>query len=792
MPNDEQQRFIFDKLKYRPSSEQWDIHKSKSRIRLVAGGERGGKSKSSANDLLSRFYEGQLYWLVAADYERTRAEYDYICEGLDKLGWNYTATKHVDPGCIDVAGGFTIETKSAKDPRKIAMKAPDGILGCEASQLDYETFLRLRGRIAEKRGWMLLSGCLAGDSLIPTSKGLLNISEIVGTVTHPLDDITVPTFLGKAKASLAFYNGAYPTTKVSFDKGFALEGTPDHKIIAKTKEGTEWVTLENLKVGQLVPIVFGTNLYGTKHYDLEETYLAGVYIAEGSWERAKGTRRGVGRITFTNTEEHIINLLKKRSFTSWDGRHWRKSDKRLAKFFKFIQINPEWKAHTKEVPRNIRESDRKTQVAFLQGLFDGDGTATNRAVSLRTVSNKLAKQVQAMLLNIGVIGCLTEGYYKSSYDGQKRYICDLTIYDSKRFANLVGFQLQRKQEKALTKRKPKFIRNQKAFGDKLLGNSVFWVKVKAKEVGFNQSYDLHIPLGHCYIANGIWVHNTFESSLGWYPELYQRGLAGNDEGLQSFSLPTWSNLAIYPGGREDPEIKSLEAASSEEWFLERYGGKPCPPKGRVIHEFQTHIHTGTGDAFEFDPTEMVYIWIDPGYAHFYAVEVAQKKGDEIYIVDEIFEKGLVTDEIITICKQKPWWNRVIGGAIDIAGTQHQAMAAPTEIWARHAGVGLRSQRVKIEDGIERMKSLLKVNPLTGRPALFINSKCKGLISEMGGCPNPHTGQTAVYRWRMDREGNIIGDVPEDKNCDAVKATIYGLVDLVGYSMIKKKPKVTFH
>ena len=443
MPNEEQQRFIFDKLKYRPSSEQWDIHKSQSRIRLVAGGERGGKSKSSAYDLLSRFYEGQLYWLVAADYERTRAEYDYICEGLEKLGWNYTATKQVDPGCIDVAGGFTIETKSAKDPRKIAMKAPDGILGCEASQLDYETFLRLRGRIAEKRGWMLLSG-------------------------------------------------------------------------------------------------------------------------------------------------------------------------------------------------------------------------------------------------------------------------------------------------------------------------------------------------------------TFETSLGWFPELYQRGLAGNDEGLQSFSLPTWSNLAIYPGGREDPEIKLLEAASSEEWFLERYGGKPCPPKGRVIHEFQTHIHTGTGDAFEFDPTEMAYLWIDPGYAHFYAVEVAQKKGNEIYIVDEIFEKGLVTDEIITICKQKPWWNRVIGGAIDVAGTQHQAMRAPTEIWASHAGVGLRSQRVKIEDGIERMKSLLKVNPLTGRPALFINSKCKGLISELGGCPNPHTGQTAVYQWRTDREGNIIGDVPEDKNCDAVKATIYGLVDLVGYSMIKKKPKVIFH
>jgi len=438
-----QRDFIFDKLGYYPSIEQRAVHDSTARVRLVAGGERGGKSYSSALDLVSRFYEGSLYWLVAADYERTRAEYDYICHCLDKLGWAYRATNHIDPGEIEVAGGFRIVTKSARDPRKLAMEAPDGILGCEASQLDYETYLRLRGRIAEKRGWMLLSG-------------------------------------------------------------------------------------------------------------------------------------------------------------------------------------------------------------------------------------------------------------------------------------------------------------------------------------------------------------TFESSLGWYPELFNRWQAPNQEMGESFSLPSWSNLAIYPGGRQDPEILALEVLHSYEWFMERCGGIPAPPKGRVFSEFSNAIHTGTDKNFQFDPTLPVYLWVDPGYAHYYAVLAVQKKGDSIYVLDEIYEHNLVTEEMVTIAKQKPWWQFVVGGAIDIGGTQHQAMPSVAEAWLKLSGVLLRSQKVRIQDGIEVCKAYLKVNPTSNRPKLFINSNCRGLISEMGGCPNPHSGQTTVYSWKMDKDNRVLGFVPEDKHNDACKALAYGLVDLVGYApTINRKTPVKF-
>ena len=147
--------FIYDKVDFAPTDLQKPILKSRKRFILVAGGEQAGKSMVASKYLLGRFLEteGQgLFWLVAADYERTRAEFEYLVQDFATLGLLKESTKRVDPGRIVLADGTRIETKSAKDPRTLAMRAPNGIIGCEASQLDLETFHRLRGRCAPKKG----------------------------------------------------------------------------------------------------------------------------------------------------------------------------------------------------------------------------------------------------------------------------------------------------------------------------------------------------------------------------------------------------------------------------------------------------------------------------------------------------------------------------------------------------------------------------------------------------------------------------------------------------------------
>lgn len=432
--NKKQLEFIFKKIDYHPSDEQWEIHLAQNRIRLVTGGERAGKSTVGGYDCFARSFGGKLYWIAAIDYERTRAEFNYIQDAHVKMGVNFDSTKRVDPGEITNELGVVFKTKSLKDPRTIAMEAPDGILVCEAAMIDYESYLRLRGRLAEKRAWMLMEG-------------------------------------------------------------------------------------------------------------------------------------------------------------------------------------------------------------------------------------------------------------------------------------------------------------------------------------------------------------TLEASLGWYVDLYGLGKINNKEDLRSFALPTWSNLAIFPGGRNDPELKALEAQYPADWFLERFAGIPCPPKGLVFPEFKMNTHVIDDDRTTRDPKKPVFVWVDPGYQHAYSVLAVQNRGTHVAIIDEVYERGLVTEDIINECKRRPWWKYVptVAGAIDIAAKQHQAMPSAMEVWQKKGGKHLRAQRIGIKDGIERMKMALKVNSETGFPQLLISPNCKGIISELGGCPNPIDGQTRVYRWRMDNNGQVIGDVPDDKNNDACKAACYGLVDMLGYA-----------
>jgi len=271
---------------------------------------------------------------------------------------------------------------------------------------------------------------------------------------------------------------------------------------------------------------------------------------------------------------------------------------------------------------------------------------------------------------------------------------------------------------------------------------------------------------------------TFEQEdyIGWYRELFELGQSYNVLELKSFSLPTWSNSFIFPGGRNDPEILKQEAGMTNDRFMERFGGEPCPKTGRVVTEFANTIHV---KQCPFDGNKPVEITVDPGYAGAYAVLAIQDLGEQLALIDEIYVQGVVTKDIILMAKKKMWWDAVSGGAIDIAGKQHQAMAAPVEVWLSE-GVSLRSKKINIEDGIDLLRTHLKQHPVTGRPGIIIDPKCRGFISECGGGKSPVDGGGI---WMRDK--NTLQ--PLKKNDHACKALIYFLINKYGFVGERKVP-----
>ena len=276
------------------------------------------------------------------------------------------------------------------------------------------------------------------------------------------------------------------------------------------------------------------------------------------------------------------------------------------------------------------------------------------------------------------------------------------------------------------------------------------------------------------------MSGTFEEEdyVGWYRELFELGQSYNQLDLKSFSLPTWTNIVIFPGGREDAEILKQEAGMTKERFQERFGGVPCPKTGRVVTEFANAIHVRP---CSFDKSLDVEIATDPGYDGACAVLAIQDMGEYLSLIDEIYVQGVVTQDIILMCKKKEWWNAVVGGAIDIAGKQHQAMPAPIELWRSQGNLGLVCKKINnIEDGIDLLRTHFKQHPITGQPGIVVDSKCQGLIAECGGGKSPVDGGGI---WMRDK--NTLQ--PLKKNDHACKALIYYLSNKYGFVGVRKTP-----
>jgi len=132
------------------------------RLRILAGGERAGKSFISALDLTSRIPWGREFWIVGPDYYLPRAEFEYTQEFLSALGAirgksNIAKPKEGSWQLVTKSGQLVV-TRTSSDVRKLAARSVSGILMVEAGQQDYSVLLKCIGRVSQERGWILASG----------------------------------------------------------------------------------------------------------------------------------------------------------------------------------------------------------------------------------------------------------------------------------------------------------------------------------------------------------------------------------------------------------------------------------------------------------------------------------------------------------------------------------------------------------------------------------------------------------------------------------------------------------
>ena len=156
--------WLREKLKFKPTGpEQSAILDTDGRFIMVSGGEQAGKSYITAMFAFERsfeFDEPPLIWLVARRYQDTAREYDYLLDFYNQFGWVARASR-AQPDKFrefELVDGTVVRTITAFEEKNIGRDAPQIILGCEAAQLSYEAFMKLRIRAEAGRGYLLMTG----------------------------------------------------------------------------------------------------------------------------------------------------------------------------------------------------------------------------------------------------------------------------------------------------------------------------------------------------------------------------------------------------------------------------------------------------------------------------------------------------------------------------------------------------------------------------------------------------------------------------------------------------------
>ncbi|HXF64355.1 MAG TPA: LAGLIDADG family homing endonuclease [Caldilineaceae bacterium] len=278
-----------------------------------------------------------------------------------------------------------------------------------------------------------ISKCVTGDTLLLTAGGLTPIRELsdlrLPDQFAPLElDIISPA--GRETARQFYYGGYRETIKVTLNYGFAIEGTGNHRIHVLAEDGSiQFRRLDELKLNDTVVLYGNQQQFGPAGQPLPrysgacQTNSKAITFPSAMSEAlafflgcvtAAGTITGNG-LSITNHDVALLEELNASSARLFGLRGTIVADKRNQVHSLQINSRPlrnwlladlglEAGAENKVVPLAILRASKGEVAAFLRGLLlDGYMTLDGRLFGITLASARLIRQLQIMLLNMGVV-----------------------------------------------------------------------------------------------------------------------------------------------------------------------------------------------------------------------------------------------------------------------------------------------------------------------------------------------------------------------------------------------------
>ncbi len=358
-------------------------------------------------------------------------------------------------------------------------------------------------------------------------------------------------------------DGMKPVFRVTTRLGREIETTASHPYLT----ATGWRPLVELAPGEAVAVPRRLPVFGDTPMRDCAVRLLGYLLGDGSLTAASPK--------LTNADPRIQADFVD-AVTAWvpQGRDSaaKNAPNALTRWLDGLGL---WgrDAHGKFVPEGVFRLPKDQVALFLNRLFATDGWATVLAtgqsqLGYATVSDRLGRQVQHLLLRFGIIAKRRLRQVKGPNGPARCWQLDITDSRSiKTFLVEIGIF---SKETALER-----VRLAGALGDRrledLAASDLYWDEIVAIEpIGLRQVYDLTIPDTHNFIANDICVHNTsFAMNLaehaaiqGRYPvAVFSMEMPGDALAMRMMaSLGRIDSHRVRTGKLEDDEWPRLTSA----------------------------------------------------------------------------------------------------------------------------------------------------------------------------------------------------------------------------------------
>lgn len=392
---------------------------------------------------------------------------------------------------------------------------------------------------------MTVHACVTGDTIVPTSNGLMTIQELVNK-----NDYNIKVFNGEYYDSVNKFikNPKQKILKITTNFGNQIKVSEDHDVIILTDNGHKKIKAKDLCGNEEILIKHGIKDYLYSNEDLvvpkKEEFDARTVIYNVPNKLNRELAELIGMITADGTyNEKSIHYIK----------HYKECVDRFAEliyfcFNKKIEVKQcsdrdSWYAECnsvyilnflkqnfdgitplhKKVSSTIMRSSNENQCAFLRGFFE-DGTVSLKEgnvdnVCLTFKNDEMRPQLQSLMSAIGI----PTSFIKRTY--QKKTLNYIYIYSTglETFRDKIGFITNAKQDR-LNSYTQKYDRRNKsaAFKNIMLnnkedlyinGNSRFWNNMTKQEgMGREGFFKYYEKLSDEQKKNNniVYIKNIFE------------------------------------------------------------------------------------------------------------------------------------------------------------------------------------------------------------------------------------------------------------------------------------------